>query len=138
MENRFSSVSYNESLKQKKLVGSKCRKCGRLFLPPRPICSHCRNKDMESVDFKGKGKLIAFTVVYAPPPLMIEEGFSREKPYCAGVVELEGEVRISARIVGVDVTKPDRIKIGTPVEVEFVSYPHGGENKVFLAFKVTN
>lgn len=138
MENRFSSVFYNESLKQKKLVGSKCRKCGRLFLPPRPICSHCRNKDMESVDFKGKGKLIAFTVVYVPPPLMIEEGFSREKPYCAGVVELDEGARVSARIVGVDVTKPDTIKIGMPVSVEYVPSSHGGEGTVFLAFRVAD
>ena len=138
MESKFSSVLHLESLKAKKLIGSRCRNCGRLFLPARPICSDCRTRDMESVDFKGRGKLGAFTVICVPPPMMIEEGFSREKPYCCGVVELEEGVRISARITGVNVNKPDSIKVGTPVEVEFVSYPHGKEERVLLAFRIVD
>ena len=138
MESKFPSVLHAESLKARKLIGSRCRTCGRLFLPARPICPDCRGKDMEPVEFKGKGKLVAFTGICVPPPMMLEEGYSREKPYCCGVVELEEGVRISARIIGVDVNRPDRIKTGTPVEVEFVSHPQGKEEKVCLAFKAAD
>ena len=138
MERKLPGVLHAESLKVRKLTGSRCRTCGRLFLPSRTICPHCRSEDMESVDFRGRGKLIAFTVICVPPPMMLEEGFSREKPYCCGVVELEEGVRVSARVIGVDVNKPDSIKIGAPVEVEFVSYSRGKEDKVFLAFKLAD
>ena len=84
---------------------------------------------------KGKGKLAAYTVITVGTPLMVEEGFDREHPYCSGIVELEGGVRITARILGVDVTQPDQIKIGTPVTVEYQERVHGGEKKTFLAFR---
>ncbi len=129
-------MTYEESLKQRRLTGSRCRGCGAKYLPPRPICPHCHSKDMEPVEFKGNGKLVAFTVICVPPPAMAKEGYSREKPYCCGVVELEEGVRITARILGLDVMKPDTIKIGTPVLVEFASRPDDGEDGFILAFRV--
>lgn len=38
--------------------------------------------------------------------------------------------------MGVDVRKPEEIKIGAPVRAEYVEAIHGEENKTFLAFKV--
>ncbi len=87
---------------------------------------------MDPVEFKGIGKLVAFTVICVPPPAMVKEGFSREKPYCCGVVELEEGVRLTARITGLDTGKPDKIEIGTPVKVEFVKRQDG----ITIAFKV--
>ena len=89
---------------------------------------------MDLVEMKGRGKLIAYTVISVGPPMMIEEGFDRDHPYCSGVVELEEGVRIPGRIVGVNVTEPDQIKIGTPVTVEYQERVRGEEKKTFLAF----
>ena len=134
-ENEFSSSAYNRFLNEKKLMGSKCKRCGANHLPLRPICTKCSGNEMDLVEMKGRGKLIAYTVISVGPPMMIEEGFDREHPYCSGVVELEEGVRIPGRIVGVNVTEPDQIKIGTPVTVEYQERVRGEEKKTFLAFR---
>jgi hypothetical protein len=134
-ENEFYSSAYHKFLREKKLVGSKCKKCGHIFVPPKPICSKCLGTEMELVDMKGKGKLAAYTVVAVGAPLMVEEGFDREHHYCSGIVELEEGARVTARILGVDVTRPEQIKIGTPVTVEYVEAMYGGEKETFLAFR---
>ncbi len=81
---------------------------------------------MEWVEIKGKGRLSAFTCIAIGPPFMIKEGYDRKHPYVCGVVELEEGVGVVARIEGVDGTKPETIKIGTPVRIEFL---HRGEGK---------
>lgn len=134
-ENKFYSAAYDRFISEGKLMGSKCQKCGAMYVPPRPICPKCHASEMELVAMKGKGKLAAYTVITVGTPLMVEEGFDREHPYCSGVVELEEGARITARILGVNVMNPDRIKIGTPVAVEYQERVHGGEKKTFLAFR---
>ena len=83
MEERpFSDTSYNELLSKEKLRGSKCKKCGTLYAPPRSICTNCYASDMEWVEMKGTGKLAAFTCISIGPPFMIAEGYDRNNPYC--------------------------------------------------------
>ncbi|NWG03503.1 MAG: hypothetical protein HXY44_11675 [Syntrophaceae bacterium] len=36
-------------------MGSKCKKCGALSLPPRAICVSCLGTEMEWIQFKGTG-----------------------------------------------------------------------------------
>lgn len=137
-ENEFYSAAYDRFVSEKKLMGSKCQKCGAMYVPPRPICPECHSREVELVEMKGKGKLAAYTVITVGTPLMVEEGFDREHPYCSGIVELEEGPRIIVRILGVDMTKPDQIKIGTPVTVEYQERVHGEEKKTFLAFKAVS
>jgi uncharacterized OB-fold protein len=134
-ENEFYSLAYKRLVSDRKLVGAKCKKCKHISVPPKPICPKCQGSEMELVDMKGKGKLAAYTVIAVGASLMVEEGFDREHPYCSGVVELEEGAKVTARILGVDVTKPDQIKIGTPVSVEYIKAMHAGEEKTFLAFR---
>ena len=136
-ENEFYSAAYDRFISQGKLMGAKCKKCGAMYIPQRPICPKCHANEMELVAMSGKGKLAAYTVITVGLPMMIEEGFDRENPYCSGVVELEEGIKITARILGVDVTKPDQIKIGTPVTVEYQEQVHGGEKMTFLAFRTS-
>ena len=135
MEREFTSASYNQFLGEKKLMASKCTKCGALYLPPRPLCIKCFGSEMEWVEMKGKGKLAAFTTIYVGPTFMLEEGYDRNNPYCTGVVELEEGPGISARILGVDAKKPEEIKIGTPLAVDFVERGEGEAKRTFLAFR---
>ena len=133
----FSDISYEQFLNEEKLMGSRCKKCGALYVPPRAICIKCYGSDMEWVEMKGKGKLAAFTVISIGPPFMIEEGYDRKNPYCSGVVELEEGARVDARVEGVDTTKPETIKIGTPVAVQFLHRGEGDKMRTFLAFKAS-
>ncbi|MBL7206026.1 MAG: Zn-ribbon domain-containing OB-fold protein [Candidatus Aenigmarchaeota archaeon] len=87
------------------LVGTKCKTCGKLYFPPRQLCSECRRKgEIEDFSFSGKGEIISFTVIRAAP-----EGFEKYTPYAIALIKLEeGEV-ISGQIVG-DVTKVEEGK----------------------------
>ena len=134
-ERPISALSFNQFLNEEKLMGSKCKKCGGLFSPPRPICLDCFSREMDWVELKGKGKLLTFTCVYVGPPWMIEQGYDRKHPYCSGVVDLEEGVKIDARIEGVDASKPETIEIGTPLTVEFLHRGEGENMTTFLAFK---
>jgi len=136
MEERpFSDTSYEQFLNEEKLMGSKCAKCGALFVPPRSICIRCYNTKMEWAQMKGKGKLVAFTCIAVGPPYMIREGYDRQHPYCSGVVELEEGVRVVARIEGIDTNKPETIKVDVPLTVQFLHRAEGENLKTFLAFK---
>ena len=136
MEERpFNDTSHEQFLNERKIMGSKCKKCGALALPPRLICISCFGTDMEWVQFKGTGKLSAFTSITVAPPYMVKEGFSRNNPYVVGVVELEEGVKTVARIIGFDAKKPELIKVGTPLKAEFLEKGEGPERRYLLAFK---
>jgi uncharacterized OB-fold protein len=134
-ERSFSDISYEQFLNEEKLMGSRCKKCDALSVPPRSICIKCYGSEMEWVEIKGKGKLAAFTCIAVGPPFMIEEGYDRKHPYCSGVVELEEGVRIVARIEEVDTNKPENIKVGMPVTTKFLHRGEGDNLYTFLAFK---
>ena len=120
-EMSFTAASFDKFCSEfMKLMASRCKECGTIWLPPRPLCIKCRSNEMEWVELEGKGKLVAFTVICVGLPTMINEGYNRDHPYCSGVVELEEGPRISAQIIGVDVTKPESIKIGTPLTADFI------------------
>ncbi len=141
-ENRLYSLAYNKSIREHKLMASRCKKCGYLSIPPKPVCPKCHGSEIDVVEMKGGGKIAAYTVVAVGAPLMVEEGYGREKHYCCGVVELEEGVKVCARILGVDVSKPELIKVGTPVKMDFVETFHAADptheegERTFLAFTV--
>ena len=134
-ERFFSDIYYDKYLDEDKLMGSRCKKCGALFTPPRSICIKCYDSDMEWVEMSGKGKLGAFTCISVGPQFMIEQGYNRKNPYCVGVVELEEGTRVDARIEGVDTTNPESIKVGMPLTVKFLHTGEGEDLTTFLAFE---
>ncbi|MCE5283708.1 MAG: zinc ribbon domain-containing protein, partial [Deltaproteobacteria bacterium] len=91
---RFGTVSFAavthvndfvDYLEKGRLMGTKCKQCGRLFFPPRADCFHSLASDMEWFEVSGPGKLLTYsTLKYAPT------GFSDELPYTIAVVEFQG------------------------------------------------
>ena len=136
MEDRpFSDISYEQFLKEEKLMGSRCKACQALYMPPRPICIECHGAEMAWVEMKGEGKLAAFTCISVGPPFMIAEGYNRKNPYCSGVVELEKGVRVDARIEGVDTQKPESIQVGMPLIAKFIHREEAQEGQTYLVFE---
>jgi len=136
MEERpFSDVSYEQFLKEDRLMGSRCKACHALFVPPRPICIKCYSSEMEWIELKGEGKLAAFTCISVGPPSMIAEGYNRKNPYCSGVVELEEGARVDARIEGVDTQKPEDIQVGSTLKVKFLHRGEAEDSKTYLGFE---
>ena len=131
----FDGTSFYEYLSEQKLMGSRCKSCGALHLPPRALCPACYGEDMEWEEMDGRGKLVAFTSVHIAPTAMIEAGYDRKNPYCAGIVQLAEGPAISAQILGVDPARPQEIEIGTPLRVAFVQRGEGEQARTYLAFE---
>jgi uncharacterized OB-fold protein len=91
--------------------------------------------EMQWVETRGKGRLVAFTYIAVGPPFMMDEGYDRQRPYVSGVVELEEGPRVDARIEEVDGSKPETIKIGTSLTAKFLHRGEGENMRTFLAFK---
>ncbi len=136
MEERpISDISYRQFLEEGKFMGSECSKCGKIFVPPRHFCMECGSREMRWHEMKGEGELAAFTCIFVAPPYMVELGYDRKNPYCTGVISLPEGTRIVARIEGVDASKPESIKIGTPMKVDFLKQGEGEKARTFLAFR---
>ena len=131
----YNATGFYEFVDEKKLMGTKCKSCGELFLPPRPVCSSCHGEEMEWVEMGGKGKLEAFTVTLYGPTRMVEAGYGPKNPYCVGVVRLDEGPAISSQILGLDLSKPEDIKIGTPMQLTFINRTEDGEEKTFIGFE---
>jgi len=91
--------------------------------------------EMQWIELKGKGKLVAFTCIAVGTPFMMQEGYDRKHPYVSGVIELEEGVKVDARIEEVDGNKPETIKIGTPLVVKFLHRGEAENRRSFLAFR---
>lgn len=105
----------------------RCVDCGMVIAPPSGTCYGCGSNKMDWADVSGKGKLVAFTVIHIAP-----DEFADEVPYFIAIVELEEGTRVSARLLGFDPLKPEEVKLGTPLKLD---YEKGKSGKTYLAFK---
>jgi uncharacterized OB-fold protein len=136
MEERpFSDITFEQYLKEERLMGSRCTECDARYVPPRSMCVKCFSSDMAWVELKGRGRLAAFTCISVAPPFMIAQGYNRKNPYISGVVELEAGGRVDARIEGLDPAKPEDIKVGLPLKVKYLLTQVGEKKETFLAFE---
>jgi uncharacterized OB-fold protein len=97
-----------EELKNNKLMGTKCEKCGAKYLPLRAHCK-CGSADMEWYEAPRRGKILTYTSVGVPP-----ESMSKYAPYIVAVVELEDKTRLLAQLTGVTL---NMLRVGMPVQV---------------------
>jgi len=131
----FTNAEFTARLAEKKMTGSRCQRCGQVYLPPRPLCPNCHSTEMAPFEFSGKGKLAAFSVIYYGLTSMKNYGYGSKNPYVAGIVDLEEGARISAQVLGLDVEHPEAIQIGTPLTVAFIERDQNGTKKIFLGFQ---
>ena len=127
--------SYLEYINSKKLMGSKCKKCGAVDVPPRKLCIKCNSTDVDWIEMSGNGQIAAFSCISVGTTFMVEKGYSMKKPYCFSVISLDEGPMVSGQLLGVDETKPDTIKIETPVKIKFIETELKGETRVDLGFE---
>jgi uncharacterized OB-fold protein len=83
--------AFAQHLKDGRLMGSRCTRCGETSFPPRADCAACLGAEFELVERSGKARLITFTKIVAAPT-----GFEEVAPYTVGVADLEDGGRILA------------------------------------------
>ena len=107
---RFTIEQFYSYISQGKLMGGKCKKCGKTHLPPRPLCDKCFSKEFEWVELPKKGKLLTYTVIHVAPTQ-----FQEMAPYAVGIVELENGIKIPGMIK----VPQEQIRIGMPLTIDF-------------------
>jgi uncharacterized OB-fold protein len=119
--------AYKKNIQEGKFKAFRCTKCKAVIAPPLGTCYNCGNTKMEWTTVSGKGKLVSFTVIHVAP-----DEFAAEVPYIVGIVELEEKARLTARLIGFDPNKPESIKVGTPLKLD---YEKGKSGKTYVAFR---
>ena len=76
----FTVKAFHDFLAEGRIMGSRCRGCGVISLPPRPICPECGGRDLEWTELEGRGTIRAYTVIHIPLTRMKDRC-----PYACGV-----------------------------------------------------
>lgn len=102
-----------------RLEAAKCSGCGKIYFPPRLVCSECKSRQFQTVRLKDEGKLLTYTVIHVPP-----SSFADQAPYIMGVVRLDDGVNVTAQIADCE---PEEVQVGMRVRVEFRKIQEDGK-----------
>ncbi len=103
---------------EKKILGTKCPRCGKTYLPPRKHCPLCFNVHTEWVAIAQEGEVVSFTIARKP-----RVSFVKTAPVVFALVKLDGaDTAILHYLEHVPVEK---IRIGMRVRAVFADERKG-------------
>ena len=108
------------------LIASKCRSCGKHFVPTRVVCLHCGKQEMEEVALGGRGRVYTYTVVWQQLP-----GALVTVPYALALVAMDEGCQVNAVVT----EDWESIDIDTEVEAYFEKVMEDAEGNDLLACK---
>lgn len=103
-----------EGTKSGKLMLPKCSDCNRVHWYPRHICPVCHSDNLEWIEGSGKGTIHTYAVQH-----LTFGPWAEKAPFVTAYIDLFEGDRMLTVLRGVDPNKPEDIKIGAQVEVEF-------------------
>ncbi|MCD6262117.1 MAG: Zn-ribbon domain-containing OB-fold protein [Deltaproteobacteria bacterium] len=129
---KFGTVSFTSTtkvndfidyLEQGKVMGTKCKKCGALFFPPRADCYKCLESDMGWFEVSGTGKLVTYSKLeYCPV------GFEDDLPYVIALLDY-GDYKVFGRLAD-DLPEED-VSVGMELKTVSNNLPNGQLSYVF-------
>lgn len=108
------SKFFTELRDHKKIWGTKCPECKKVFVPPRKTCGTCFVDMGEWVELRPTGRLETFTVVHYHEPAL----HGMEPPFVYGIIKLDGADTGIAHYIG-EVKDLESVKSGSRVEAVF-------------------
>jgi len=104
---------YKEMKGSGKIMGVKCPKCGRVLVPPRPVCGECFVRTGEWVQVGPKGTVRAYTSINFS---FIDgsTGELRPTPYGVALIQLDKAYSTINHIL--EEGDPEKLYIGMRVE----------------------
>ncbi len=119
-----------------RLMGMRCTDCDNYVFPFQKGCSRCTGTNVERVALGTEGTLWAWTIQGFPPkspPYLGESDPKIFEPYGVGYVEIEGQLKVEARLTEAD---PEKLKIGMPMRLTTVALrEEEGKDIVTYAFE---
>ena len=107
----FTIEQFYKFMAEDKLMAGKCQKCGKIHMPPRPLCDNCFSQGFTWKQVSGKGKLLTYTIIHVAPPQ-----FQAFTPYTVGIVQLENSLKLPGMISGVT---ENTLKVGMDLIIDF-------------------
>ena len=108
---------FRELRENKRLMGAKCVKCGRVYCPPRGDCHDCY-EPTEWVELSGKGDVVSYTVQHYST-----SSFIRKLPFICCYIKLDGTE--SLIMTNMEMDDVEKCKPGLRVEAVFREERHG-------------
>jgi uncharacterized OB-fold protein/acyl dehydratase len=96
-----------EAVAEGRFLIQRCKACGVLRHPPRPMCGECRSLEWDTVETSGAGTVHSFVVIHHPPV----PGY--EYPLVCALIDLEGGTRFVSNVIDCD---PREVHIGMKVQ----------------------
>jgi len=97
---------------KKKIMGTRCPTCNRVYVPARSVCKDCFGKLSELVEVSDKGTLLTYTVCHQPSRVQ-----PVEPPIVYGIIQLDGADTGIVHMLGeVDL---EQLRIGMRVQAVF-------------------
>ena len=113
---RYGSKFFMELRDHRRLLGIRCPKCRKVYVPPRQVCGPCFERMVDLVEIAPTGTLIAYTILrfsFLDP----ETGKQKPVPYGYGFVRLDGSDNAFQHFI--EIRDESRIKIGVRVQAVF-------------------
>jgi uncharacterized OB-fold protein len=113
---RYGSRFLHELRDNKRLIGIKCAKCSRVYVPPRKVCGRCHAAMDEFVQVSDEGQIVVCTIIqfgFVDPAT----GLQRPVPYGYAFIKLDGADTLLPHFV--DSTDPEKVKVGARVKAVF-------------------
>ncbi|MFF5701598.1 bifunctional MaoC family dehydratase N-terminal/OB-fold nucleic acid binding domain-containing protein [Streptomyces sp. NPDC012794] len=120
-----------DGVREHKLLIQRCTACATPRFPWLPGCNACSSPDWDTVEASGAGTVFSYVVMHHPPfPAFTahEDPAEAGGPYAVALVELAEGVRMISNITGVPY---DKVRIGLPVQLEFLRVDDSLELPVF-------
>lgn len=102
--------------KNNRIMGVKCPKCNKVFVPPRMICTECFEKMEEWVEVGKRGTVVGFTTISHSTAVM-----PLEPPYSYAIIRLDDADTDFVHLINVG--DPKQLKVGMRVEAVFKEKP---------------
>jgi hypothetical protein len=97
---------FYDCLKEGKIMGTKCRKCSRVLVPPRSFCPRCFEDMDEWVEVSHEG--VIETWVYVNMPFFAQE---IKIPFISAQIRLDGsDSGFTHLVAGVDLSDLDKVR----------------------------
>ncbi len=120
------SKFFIELMKNKKILGTKCKKCGKVWMPPRINCSDCY-EDTDWLELEQTGVIEVSTIVW-----YTTSAFIQAVPYGIAFVKLDGAETAFNQGIFSENLVPSKIKKGQRVRAVFQKERQGKMTDFFF------
>lgn len=102
----------------RRIMGTRCPSCGRVYVPAKPTCIACLSELDDWVEVSDKGTVVSYTAVSRPAP-----SHEVQRPFIYGIIQLDGADTCMTHFLG-EVDKED-LSVGMRVVAVFQDVRQG-------------